>query len=71
MHNTYSFNNFLKCSEIMCFEEIYKWLIIERYQAITEFDALRFIEKSIMFVNADVEYLDFNTSMELYSGFNS
>lgn len=50
---------------------MYKWLIIERFQPINKSVALRFIERSIMFMNADVEYLDFNTSTELYKGFDS
>lgn len=47
-----------------CFHEIYKWMIFEHNQPLENSLALKLLEKSIIYVNAGIEYLNLNATTD-------
>lgn len=65
---------FLQYSEqcsVTCFKEKFKWLIFEENSHQNGSDAIKLLERSLIFIDAAITYLDLDEPMELSDGFES
>lgn len=61
---------FEQCS-VTCFKEKFKWLIFEENSHQNGSDAIKLLERSLIFIDAEITYLDLDEPMELTDGFES